>query len=75
MLIVRRERLHPGAQVRLDDVDGYRFTALATNTKGHQLADLEVCHRSKARCEDRIRILKDSGLRDFPLKGFDQNQI
>ena len=39
------------------------------------MADLEVRHRSRARCEDRIRIAKDSGLRNFPLKGFDQNQI
>ena len=74
-IIVRRERPHPGAQLRFDDVDGYRVTAFATNTRGHQLADLEVRHRSRARCEDRIRIAKDSGLRNFPLKGFDQNQI
>ena len=40
-----------------------------------KLADLEVRHRSRARCEDRIRIAKDSGLRNFPLKGFDQNRI
>ena len=39
------------------------------------MADLEVRHRSRARCEDRIRIAKDSGLRNFPLKGFDQNQV
>ena len=62
-------------QLRFDDVDGYRVTAFATNTKGGQLADLKVRHRSRARCEDRIRIAKDSGLRNFPLKGFDQNQI
>lgn len=74
-VIVRRERPHPGAQLRFDDVDGYRLTAFVTNTKGHQLADLEVRHRSRARCEDRIRIAKESGLRNLPLKGFDQNQI
>ena len=74
-VIVRRERPHPGAQLRFDDVDGYRLTAFATNTKGGQLADLEVRHRSRARCEDRIRIAKDTGLQNFPLKGFDQNRI
>ena len=26
-------------------------------------------------CEDRIRIAKDSGLRNLPLYGFDQNRI
>ena len=28
-IIVRRERPHPGAQLRFDDVDGYRVTAFA----------------------------------------------
>jgi hypothetical protein len=74
-VIVRRERPHPGAQLRFDDVDGYRLTAFATNTRGMQLADLEVRHRSRARCEDRIRIAKDTGLANFPLKGLDQNRI
>lgn len=77
-VIVRRERPHPGAQLRFDDVDGYRLTAFATNTirpKGPQLADLELRHRRRARCEDRIRIAKDTGLRNLPLKGFDQNRI
>lgn len=74
-VIVRRERPHPGAQLRFDDVDGYRLTAFVTNTTGGQLADLEVRHRSRARCEDRIRIAKDSGMANFPLTGFGQNRI
>jgi len=77
-VIVRRERPHPGAQLRFDDVDGYRLTAFVTNAvrvKGRQLADLELRHRRRARCEDRIRIAKDSGLRNLPLQGFDQNRI
>ncbi|KYH44910.1 IS1380 family transposase, partial [Branchiibius sp. NY16-3462-2] len=55
-VIVRRERPHPGAQLRFDDVDGYRLTAFATNTTRGQLANLELRHRRRARCEDRIRI-------------------
>ena len=39
---MRRERPHQGAQLRFDDVGGYRLTAFATNTKVGQLADLEV---------------------------------
>ena len=31
-VIVRRERPHPGAQLRLTDLDGHRLTAFATNT-------------------------------------------
>jgi hypothetical protein len=77
-VIARRERPHLGAQLRFDDVDGYRLTAFVTNTvraKGRQLADLELRHRRRARCEDRIRITKDTGLRNLPLHGFDQNRI
>lgn len=74
-VIVRRERPHPGAQLRFEDVDGYRLTAFATNTPRGQLADLELRHRRRARCEDRIRLANDTGLRNLPLHGFDQNRI
>ncbi|AZZ41150.1 IS1380 family transposase [Acidipropionibacterium jensenii] len=74
-IIVRRERPHPGAQLRFDDVEGYRLTAFATNTRTGQLADLEVRHRRRARCEDRIRNAKDTGLVNLPLHGFGQNRI
>jgi hypothetical protein len=74
-VIVRRERPHPGAQLRFTDVDGHRFTCFATDTRRGQLADLELRHRRRARCEDRIRCAKDTGLRNLPLKGFAQNQL
>ena len=78
-VIVRKERPHPGAQLRITDVDGHRVTAFATNTKtggpGTQLPDLELRHRRRARCEDRIRISKDTGLMNLPLQGFDQNRL
>ena len=74
-VIVRTERPHPGAQLRLTDVDGHRITAFATNTARGQLADLELRHRRRARCEDRIRNSKDTGLTNLPLHDFAQNQI
>ena len=74
-VIVRKERPHPGAQLRFDDVDGMRITAFATNTTRGQLADLELRHRRHARVEDRIRIAKDTGLTNLPLKTFNQNRI
>lgn len=74
-VIVRKERPHPGAQLRITDIDGHRVTAFATNTRVGQLADLELRHRRRARCEDRIRNAKDTGLRNLPLFGFDQNRI
>jgi hypothetical protein len=74
-VIARKERPHPGAQLRLTDVDGHRITCFATRTRGGQLADLELRHRRRARCEDRIRNAKDAGLRSLPLHGFDKNQL
>jgi len=74
-VIVRKERPHPGAQLRFTDIDGHRFTCFATSTTGGQLPGLELRHRRRARCEDRIRRAKDTGLRNLPLKGFTQNQI
>jgi hypothetical protein len=74
-VIVRKEPPHPGAQLRFTDPGGHRFTCFATSTKGGQLADLELRHRRRARCEDRIRCAKDTGLRNLPLHGYAQNQI
>jgi hypothetical protein len=74
-LIVRKERPHPGAQLRITDVEGMRITAFVTNTTRGQLPDLELRHRRRARVEDRIRAAKDTGLANLPLHGFAQNQI
>jgi len=57
----------------ITDVDGMRITAFATGTKadgpGTQLADLELRQRRRARCEDRIRVSKDTGLMNLPSSG------
>lgn len=74
-VIVRKERPHPGAQLRFTDVDGLRLTTFITNSTRGQLADLELRHRRRARCEDRIRTAKDTGLTNLPLHDFTQNQI
>lgn len=41
-VIARKERSHPGAQLRITDIDGMRVTAFATNTARGQPADLEL---------------------------------
>ena len=76
-VIARRERPHPGAQLRLTDHNGWRITCFTTNTKGPgwTLAALEVRHRERARCEDRIRSLKDTGLRNLPFHDYAKNRI
>nr|WP_308123827.1 IS1380 family transposase [Modestobacter marinus] len=73
--IARKERPHPGAQLRITDADGMRVTAFATNSTRGQLPDLELRHRRRARAEDRIRCAKDTGLTNLPLHDFAQNQI
>lgn len=61
-LILRKERPHPGAQLRFTDIDGMRITAFITDTTPAavpgQLAGLELRHRQHARVEDRIREAK-----------------
>jgi hypothetical protein len=74
-VIVRKERPHPGAQLRITDVDGHRVTAFATNSARGQLAALELRHRRRARAEDRIRLAKHTGLANLPLHDFAANQI
>ena len=58
----------------------HRRRRLADHRVRHQhrrgrLADLEVRHRLRARAEDRIRGLKDTGLTNLPLQAFTKNQI
>ncbi|MFF4349971.1 IS1380 family transposase [Streptomyces sp. NPDC001530] len=74
-LIVRKERPHPGAQLRFTDADGLRLTVFATNTRNTPIAALELRHRQRARAEDRIRAARATGLRNLPLHDAAQNQI
>jgi hypothetical protein len=72
-VIVRRERPHPGAQLdAIEERDGYRYTALATDTRQH--AFLDARHRAHARVEDRIRTGRDTGLGRLPSRSFQINQ-
>ena len=76
-LILRRERPHPGAQLRFTDADGMRVTAFITDTATGvvpgQVGGLELRHRQHARVEDRIRELKNTGLRNLPCHAFNAN--
>jgi hypothetical protein len=76
-LILRKERPHPGAQLRFTDADGMRVTAFITDTPAGvvagQVAGLELRHRQHARVEDRIRELKATGLTNLPCHAFTAN--
>jgi hypothetical protein len=73
-LIVRRERPHPGAQLRFTDTDGHRYQCFLTDQRGDDLAALEVRHRLHARVEDRIAEARDLGLAKLPFHGFSANE-
>jgi hypothetical protein len=73
--ICRRERPHPGAQLSLFDIHaGWRHTCFITNTKGHDIAALELRHRGHARVEDRVRCWKACGLANLPFDGYCANE-
>jgi Transposase DDE domain group 1 len=76
-LILRKERPHPGAQLRFTDSDGLRITAFITDTPTGvvpgQLGGLELRHRQHARVEDRIRQAKATGLANLPCHRSDAN--
>jgi hypothetical protein len=80
----RRERPHPGAQLSLlEETDGWRYQLWCTNMPrlrpSHPLAWLskpaynDVCYRSHARVEDRIRTGKDTGIAKFPSHSYKVN--
>lgn len=62
-VIVRREPIAVDSQVSLfEQLDGYRYQVIVTNTPGGQVQRLEARHRVQARVEARIRTGKDTGL-------------
>ncbi|GAB3597356.1 hypothetical protein CFAEC_13770 (plasmid) [Corynebacterium faecale] len=72
-IIIRVEHPASGAQLRITDVDGRRVQAFVTNRPGHANR-LDVLHRGRGRCEQRIRDLKDCGLGKLPHESFRMNQ-
>jgi hypothetical protein len=73
-LIVRKERPHPGAQLRFTDLDGHRYTCFITDQPGTQIAELERRHRLHARVEDRIQESQELGLGRLPFQALAPNQ-
>lgn len=72
-LIVRRERPHPGAQLRFTDQDGHRYTCFLTDQPDADIASLERRHRLHARVEDRIQESQELGLGRLPFQALEPN--
>lgn len=73
-LYLRAEPLHPGARATLLDHEGMRITAFLCNSPRWDAQGLDARHRRRARCENRIKTLKNTGLGKLPFKSFAANQ-
>jgi len=73
--IVRRERPHPGASLRLWDHDGLRRQVTLTNDAHDDIVALELAHRAHAQVENRIKNLKDTGLSRLPFGAWHANLV
>lgn len=73
-LIVRKERPHPGAQLRFTDTGGHRYQCFLTDQDGKEIAQLERRHRLHARVEDRIQESQELGLGRLPFQALAPNQ-
>lgn len=71
--ICRREKPHPGAQLRLWDTDAFRHQVTLTNSAG-DILELELRQRRHARVENAIKALRDTGLDRMPFRSFASNQ-
>lgn len=70
-ILVRREKIEEGRQLSLfEQINGYRYQVIATNTAGGHPQRLEARHRVHARVEGFIRCAKDTGLARWPSHSF-----
>jgi hypothetical protein len=70
-ILLRREKIEGGRQLSLfEQLNGYRYQLVATNTAGGQPQRLEARHRVHARVEGFIRASKDTGMARWPSNSF-----
>ena len=73
-VLIRREPIEEGTQLSLfEQLAGYRYQPIATNTAGGQLQKLEARHRVHARVEGFIRCAKATGLAKWPSSAWSIN--
>lgn len=73
-ILVRGEPIKAGTQLSLfEQLAGYRYQPVATNTAGGQLQKLEALHRVHARVEGFIRRAKATGLAKWPSASWSIN--
>lgn len=73
-VIVRVAYPAAGCQLRITDIDRRRVTAFITNSSG-QPQVLDLRHRGRGRCEQRIKDTKDLGFLAVPHHPFAANRV
>jgi hypothetical protein len=73
-VIIRRERPHPGAQLKFTDHEGHRFQATLTDLTGDAV-EVERLHRGRGDAENLIRGAKQTGLENLPFREFALNAV
>ena len=73
-MIIRRERPHPGAQLKFTDHEGHRFQATLTDLTG-DMVEIERLHRGRGDAENLIRGAKQTGLENLPFREFALNAV
>ena len=73
-VIIRRERPHPGAQLKFTDANGHRFQATLTDLTGDAV-EIERLHRGRGDAENLIRGAKQTGLENLPFHEFALNAV
>jgi hypothetical protein len=73
-ILIRREPIEDATQLSLfEQLAGYRYQPIATNTASGQLQRLEARHRAHARVEGFIRYAKATGLATWPSSAWSIN--
>ncbi|AEK38177.1 transposase for insertion sequence element [Corynebacterium variabile DSM 44702] len=73
-VIVRVDYPAEGCQLRITDINGRRVTAFITNSGG-QPQVLDLRHRGRGRCDQRIKDAKDLGFLAVPHHSISANRV
>ena len=74
-IVIRREPLHPGAQQRMFDTNGWRHTIIICDLPDDSALEIDRLQREHAHVEENIKRLKTTGLERFPFPDTARNKV
>ena len=74
-IVIRREPLHPGAQQRMFDTNGWRHTIIICDLPDDSALEIDRLQREHAHVEENIKRLKTTGLDRFPFPNTARNKV